>query len=94
MGSKNFDFDAFVKEAGEQLRSGKSLIGAEGIFTPLLKRVIEASLEGELDQHLKETKKGGSNRRNGHTQKIFKARWAALIFFPPATGNHLLNHKR
>lgn len=83
MGSKNFDFDAFVKEAGEQLRSGKSLIGAEGIFTPLLKRVIEASLEGELDQHLKETKKGGSNRRNGHTQKNIQSSLGGFDIFSP-----------
>ncbi|MBA2248583.1 MAG: transposase, partial [Chitinophagaceae bacterium] len=40
MEKENFDFDAFIKEAGEQLRSGKPLVGAEGVFTPLLKRVI------------------------------------------------------
>jgi hypothetical protein len=55
MGKKNFGFEDFVKQAGEQLCSGKPLVGAEGVFTPLLKKVIEASLEGELNEHLKDT---------------------------------------
>lgn len=38
-----------VEELSEGLRSGKSLTGKDGVFTPLLKRVLEAALEGELD---------------------------------------------
>ena len=72
MEKKNFDFDNFIKEAGAQLRSGQPLVGVEGIFTPLLKRVIEASLEGELDQHLKETKKGEGNRQRAYAKKYSK----------------------
>jgi transposase-like protein len=83
MKKKDFDFDAFIKEAGEQLRSGQPLVGAEGIFTPLLKKVIEASLEGELDQHLKETKKDASNRRNGHTRKNIQSSLGGFDIFSP-----------
>ena len=36
MEKKPFDFDAFVKEAGEQLLSGKPLVGAEKVSRPLL----------------------------------------------------------
>jgi putative transposase len=83
MEKKAFDFDAFVKEAGEQLRSGKPLVGAEGVFTPLLKRVIEASLQGELDAHLKAGKKPGGNRRNGHTQKNIQSSLGGFDIFSP-----------
>jgi transposase-like protein len=83
MEKKVFDFEAFVKEAGDQLRSGKPLVGAEGVFTPLLKRVIEASLEGELDEHLKGTKKQGSNRRNGHTHKNIQSSLGGFDIFSP-----------
>lgn len=83
MEKKSFDFDAFVKEAGEQLRSGKPLVGAAGVFTPLLKRVIEASLEGEMDEHLKEKKRPGGNRRNGHTQKNIQSSLGGFDIFSP-----------
>ena len=85
MEKKDFDFDAFVKQAGEQLRSGKPLVGAEGVFTPLLKRVIEASLEGELDDHLKERK--NKNRRNGHTQKNIQSSLGGFDIFSPRDRN-------
>lgn len=40
MEKEKFDFEAFIKAAGEQLRCGKPLVGADGVFTPLLKQVI------------------------------------------------------
>ena len=85
MEKKDFDFDAFVKQAGEQLRSGKPLVGADGVFTPLLKKVIEASLEGELDEHLKGKK--GVNRRNGHTQKNIQSSLGGFDIFSPRDRN-------
>jgi RHS repeat-associated protein len=45
----NNHMDALVKELSEQLTQGKPLTGQDGVFTPLIKRVIEASLEGEMD---------------------------------------------
>ncbi len=83
MKKKDFDFEAFVKQAGEELRSGKPLVGAEGVFTPLLKRVIEASLEGELDEHLQDSKKHISNRRNGHTRKNIQSSLGGFDIFSP-----------
>jgi len=83
MEKEKFDFEAFVKQAGEQLRSGKPLVGVEGVFTPLLKKVIEASLEGELDEHLKDSKKSGKNRRNGHTQKNIQSSLGGFDIFSP-----------
>ncbi len=87
MEKKSFDLDSFIKEAGEQLRSGKPLVGAEGVFTPLLKRVIEASLEGELADHLKDSKKEGKNRRNGHTRKNIQSSLGGFDIFSPRDRN-------
>ena len=54
--SEDFDFNEFQKEAIGKLKAGQSLTGKDGILTPLVKQLIEASLEGELDAHLNECK--------------------------------------
>lgn len=87
MEEKKFDFEVFVKQAGEQLRSGKPLVGADGVFTPLLKRVIEASLEGELDQHLQSADKQEKNRRNGHTRKNIQSSLGGFDIYSPRDRN-------
>jgi putative transposase len=87
MEDKKFDFEAFVRQAGEQLRSGKPLTGKEGIFTPLLKQILEASLEGEMDEHLKETRKTDKNRRNGHAQKNIQSSLGGFDIFSPRDRN-------
>jgi putative transposase len=69
----NFDFEQFKKEAIDRLKSGESLTGKEGILTPLLKEILEAALEGEMDAHLSECREDGlPNRRNGKLQKTMK----------------------
>jgi len=87
MEEKKFDFEAFVKQAGEKLRSGKPLTGADGVFTPLLKQIIEASLEGELDDHLQQTRKETKNRRNGHAQKNIQSSLGGFDIFSPRDRN-------
>lgn len=63
----------FEAEAIARLKSGESLTGKDGILTPLIKQIIEASLEGEIDAHLSESKVAeASNRRNGKTSKLLK----------------------
>lgn len=66
--SEKFDFEQFSKDAAEHIKAGKPLTGKDGIFTPLLKMILEASLEGEIDSHIKETK-SSKNRRNGLSKK-------------------------
>lgn len=87
MEDNKFDFEAFAKQAGEQLRAGKSLSGPDGVFTPLLKKIIEASLEGELDDHLQETRKSAKNRRNGHAQKNIQSSFGGFEIFSPRDRN-------
>lgn len=87
MEEKRFDFEAFVRQASEQLRSGKPFTGAEGVFTPLLKHILEASLEGELDNHLEETRQPSKNRRNGHGRKNIQSSLGGFEIFSPRDRN-------
>lgn len=67
MKKDNFDFEQFKKTAAAKLKSGGSLLGKEGILTPLIKEFLEESLEGELEAHLEEDPV--SNRKNGKGKK-------------------------
>lgn len=75
--------DDLVKELSEQLIQGKPLSGQDGVFTALLKRVIEASLEGEMDAHLKDQKGTESNRRNGRGRKHIQSSLGGFEIFTP-----------
>ena len=66
----SFDYESFKKLAADQLRSGKDLLGNDGVFAPLLKDFLEAGLEGELEDHLCGDK--GGNRKNGKGRKRVK----------------------
>jgi putative transposase len=71
---EDFNFVEFEKEALGRLKSGEPLTGKEGILTPLIKRLLEASLEGEMDAHLVDCKRQSlSNRRNGKLTKVMKS---------------------
>ena len=65
-----FDFKAFQKEAAKRLKAGQPLTGELGILTPLIKSIVEASLEAEIEQHLEDCDDTGvTNRRNGKLSK-------------------------
>jgi transposase-like protein len=74
MENKEFDFEAFKKQAIAGMYAGKPLNGEKGIFAPLLKHFLEAALEGELQGHLQEERASGvANRKNGKTTKKVKS---------------------
>ncbi len=73
------ELSEFEKAAVDQLQKGESLGGKNGILAPLIKRIVEASLEGELKAHLEEEKgKGYSNRRNGKGSKVLKTDYGQI----------------
>ena len=84
---EKFDFEAFAKQAGEQLRAGKPVTGKDGVFTPLLKKILEASLEGEMDAHIEQTRSSQQNRRNGKTGKQVKSSLGSFEVFTPRDRN-------
>lgn len=87
MEKKKFDFESFAKKAADELRSGKPMVGRDGVFTPLLKMLIEGALNGEMDTHMEETRKPKKNRRNGHTQKTIQSPLGGFEVFSPRDRN-------
>ena len=57
------ELKAFEEEAVKGLYDGKPLIGHGGIFTEMIKRIVQASLKGEVQTHLAKEEEAG-NRRN------------------------------
>lgn len=66
---EKFDYESLKRKTLEQLRSGKSLFGKDGAFAPLLKDILEAALDGEIEGHLDEEQRSAGNRKNGKTSK-------------------------
>jgi len=77
----SFDFNSFEALAIEQLSSGKPLEGKEGVLAPLIKRLVEASLQGEMNGHLAGSK--GVNRRNGKGTKQVKTAFGPVEIETP-----------
>ncbi len=80
--TKEFDYKTFEQEALLKLQQGISLEGENGILAPLLKRLLEAGLQGELASHLSkpsETK----NRRNGLSTKKVKTHYGSIDVSTP-----------
>ena len=81
-----FSYDQSEKEALDKLKKGVSLEGKDGVLAPLLKRLIEASLQGEMEGHLLEEKAKDpqkKNRRNGQTTKKVKTHYGSIDIATP-----------
>ena len=67
---EKFDFNKAVKE----LLAGKKISGKDGVLAPLVKELVEAALEAEIESHIAdEVLKGKRNRRNGYNRKTVKS---------------------
>lgn len=63
---EEFDFLEFKESAIKALQTGQPFFGPEGFFNGMIKHLVEASLEGELDNHLTEGQAQETpNKRNG-----------------------------
>jgi len=70
----HFNFEDFKEEALSQIKSGQSLTGKDGVLTPLIKQLLEAALEGEIESHLNDCyEEKTPNRRNGKMSKTIKS---------------------
>ena len=74
------ELEQLFENALNQLKSTKKLEGAQGAITPLLKRLLEASMEGEMDAHLNENR---PNRRNGKGSKRVKTSFGEVPIETP-----------
>ncbi len=67
---ERFDFNKAVKE----LLAGKKIGGKDGVLAPLVKELVEAALEAEIETHIAdEVLQGKKNRRNGYNKKRVKS---------------------
>jgi len=67
---EKFDFEKTVKE----LLAGKKIRGKDGVLAPLVKELVEAALEAEIESHIAdEVLQGKRNRRNGYNKKTVKS---------------------
>ncbi|MCW4013407.1 MAG: IS256 family transposase, partial [Candidatus Bathyarchaeota archaeon] len=72
------------EEILSRLYRGDPILGDGGIFTDMLQTLVNAALEGEMDQHLSTTTPSGQgNRRNGHTHKIVRSTAGPLEVHTP-----------
>ena len=78
---EDFDYQNFEQQALKAMYEGKSL---EQVLGPLLKRLVEAGLQGEMQTHLEDEKASGlKNRRNGKTGKSVRSRFGELNIETP-----------
>jgi len=67
---ERFNFEKAVKE----LLAGKKIGGKDGVLAPLIKDLVEAALEAEIESHIAdEVLQGKKNRRNGYNKKTVKS---------------------
>ena len=81
----DFDYANFEKEAIEKLKNGKELGGKDGVLGPMLKRLLEAAMDGEMDAHLKD--RDIPNRRNGKMGKKLKTGFGTIDVNTPRDRN-------
>lgn len=84
--TKEFDYKEFEQDALSKLKQGVSLEGANGILAPLLKRLLETGLQGELEAHLSQTD-ASKNRRNGLSSKKVKTHYGSIEVSTPRDRN-------
>jgi len=67
---ERFNFEKAVKE----ILAGKKISGKDGVLAPLIKELVEATLEAEIESHIAdEILQGKRNRRNGYNKKTIKS---------------------
>jgi len=67
--TQDFDFNAAV----QALLKGQKISGKDGVLGPLIKNLVEAALEAEVESHIAdEVLSGKTNRKNGRSSKTIR----------------------
>lgn len=62
------------QDAVAKVINGKSINGKDGVLAPLVKQIVEAALQAELESHIsEEIFSGKKNRKNGTSSKTIKS---------------------
>lgn len=81
------EFEKMRDLALEQLMSGKSLTGKDGVFAPLIQQFVESALEAEMSNHLLGGSELTGNKRNGKGTKILKTSSGSVKISTPQDRN-------
>jgi len=84
--TKEFDYKEFEQDALSKLKRGVSLEGENDILAPLLERLLEAGLQGELEGHLSQPAEL-RNRRNELSSKKVKTHYGNIEVSTPRDRN-------
>ena len=77
---QEFNFNDAVQE----IMNGKNISGKDGVLAPLVKQLVEAALEAELDSHItNDVFSGNKNRKNGKSSKTIKTSDGGFILDTP-----------
>ena len=60
------------------MHTGKPLFGKDGTLAPMLERILNAALDGEMDAHLSEESRESGNRRNGKMPKTVQTQYGEV----------------
>ena len=72
------------QDAVTQIMSGKRISGKDGVLAPLVKQLVEAALEAELESHItQDVFSGNKNRKNGSSSKTIKTSDGDFILDTP-----------
>jgi len=77
------EFKLMRDKALQQLMSGQSLTGKDGVFAPLIKQFLESALEGEMSSHLDTEERSKGNKRNGKGIKTLKTSSGTVTIATP-----------
>jgi len=76
----DFDFNDAVKD----IMNGKNISGKDGVLAPLVKQLVEAALQAEVESHIsQEVFLGNKNRKNGTSSKTIKTSDGEFILDTP-----------
>jgi len=79
---------AILESISQALYKKEPLTGPNGVITNLIKKAMEATLEGELDAHLQEEAlEKGTNRKNGKSRKQVTSRYGTFELETPRDRN-------
>jgi len=71
--SKMIDTEFDFHDAVKDIMAGKSISGKDGVLAPLVKQLVEAALEAEIESHItQDVYAGNKNRKNGTSSKTIK----------------------
>ncbi|APR98545.1 IS256 family transposase [Wolbachia endosymbiont of Folsomia candida] len=75
------DYKELEENILSSIREGRPLTGRDGALTPLIKKLLEAGLEGEMENHLSNDEE--ENRRNGKSSKTLRTSSGSFELLTP-----------